>query len=642
MRKIYLESIPRAQAKELLLENYKVEDSSAGSANFEVLPVDEALGRVTAAAVYAQTSLPNFPAAAMDGIAVKARETFDATERQPKALYAGKSYLPVDTGDPLPDDFDAVIKIEDIHEIDENTVEILAASAPGQHVRAVGEDVVAADMIVPAYHVLTPPDLGAILAGGHGKAAVLKKPRVAIIPTGDELVPPGSIAKKGEIVEFNGTVIAAYLREWGAEPVLHEIVRDKPELLERAVKEALQACDIVLINAGSSAGRDDYSVHVIKTLGKVLAHGVSTRPGKPVVLGMAAGKPVIGLPGYPVSAYLALDWFVRPLICKFLHQAEPQTPRLQVTLGRRVVSELGSEEFVRLTIGYLGGRFVANPLNRGAGVTMSLVRAHGLLKIPAESLGYEQGEQVEVELYRSEEELKNTLIATGSHDLALDLLASAIRRAESRFFLSSSNVGSMGGLMAIKNGEAHLAGVHLFDSKSGDYNVAYVQKYLGGEDIVLINFVYRMQGWIVEEGNPQHLESIDDLITKKAAFINRQKGAGTRLLFDYLLQQGGYVPAQIGGYNREEYSHLNVAAAVAAGSAQIGLGLLSAAKAFRLDFVPVAEERYDLLMRREFYESPAGQILRGVISDSAFQAEVEALGGYSMREAGRVIYDGRQ
>jgi len=632
MRKIYLDSIPRGQAKETLLKNFIVSNRT------EELPLLEALGRVTAEAVYARTSMPNFPAAAMDGIAVKARETFGASDQQPLTLRGGENYLPVDTGDPMPDGFDAVIKVEDIHEADENIVEILAPVAPGQYVRPVGDDVVAAEMIIPAYSVLTPVELGAILAGGHSKITVFDKPRIAIIPTGDELVPPGTIAMKGEIVEFNGTVIAAYLRQWGAEPVLYGIVRDRLELIEEAVRKALQTCDMVIINAGSSAGRDDYTVHVIKLFGEVLVHGVSTRPGKPVILGMAADKPLIGLPGYPVSAYLALDWFVKPLICKYLHQAEPQRPRIKATLGRRIVSELGSEEFIRLTVGYLGGKYVANPLARGAGVTMSLVRAHGLLTIPAESLGCEQGEEVEIELYRSEQELRNTLVVTGSHDLALDLLASAIRRVDTRLFLSSSNVGSMGGLTAIKKGEAHLAGIHLFDSESAEYNVSYVKKFLGGEDVILLNFVYRTQGWIVQKGNPQHISKIDDLIGTETTFINRQKGAGTRLLFDYLLKQGGYVPQQVHGYKREEYTHLNVAAAVAAGTAQVGLGLLSAARAYNLDFVPVAEERYDLLMNREFYESSLGRVLVGVITDPVFQAEVEALGGYSMREAGRVIY----
>lgn len=632
VRKIYLNNTLRSQAKQILLEKVDFTPKK------ETIPVTAALGRVTAEALFAECSMPSYPASAMDGITVKAQETYGANDQNPLVLTEGKNYLVVDTGDPIPEGFDAVIKIEDVQPIGENQVEIMAPAAPWQHVRPVGEDVVAGEIIVPAFHYLTPPDLGAILAGGKEQIKVLAKPRVTIIPTGDELVAPGTRAKVGEIIEFNGTVIANYLRQWGAEPYLHEIVRDKLQNLKQAVEEALPHSDVVIINAGSSAGREDFTVHVIESMGEVLVHGIATRPGKPTILGIIEGKPVIGLPGYPVSAYLALDWFVKPLIYKYLHLAEPQRPRLKAKLGRRIVSEMGSEEFVRMTVGFINGNYVANPLNRGAGVTMSLVKAHGLLTIPAESLGYEQGEEVEIELLRPEQELKNTLVAVGSHDLTLDLLATALRRIDPRLFLSSSHVGSMGGMMAIKKGEAHLAGVHLFDSQTGEYNIPYLEKYLGGENVILVNLVYRMQGWMVSPGNPLDIRNVRDIVRTRALFINRQKGAGTRLLFDYLLQQEGISISEILGYQREEYSHLNVAAAVAAGTAQVGLGILSAARAYHLDFVPVGEERYDLLMTRDFYRSCLGQTLLQVIKDPVFQQEVEALGGYSMRDAGKVMY----
>ncbi|MCR4441266.1 MAG: molybdopterin biosynthesis protein [Peptococcaceae bacterium] len=632
MRKIYLESRTRLEAKRMLLER------AAFDARTERIQVHEALGRVTAGPVFARNSLPFYPVSAMDGIAVKAETTFGASDQHPLVLHEKKDYLVVDTGDLLPEGFDAVIKIEDVQTLDKESLEIIAPVAPGQHVRPVGEDVVAGEIIVPAYHLLTPPDLGAILAGGETHIEVLAKPRVIIIPTGDELVPPGSSPQKGQITEFNGTVMAAYLREWGADPVVHEIVRDRFDELRQAVEESLEKSDMVIINAGSSAGRDDYTVHVLESLGEVLVHGIAARPGKPAVLGFARGKPVLGIPGYPVSAYLALEWFARLLVCKFLHQPEPERQRIKARLGRRVVSDLGSEEFVRMTVGYVKGRYVANPLGRGAGVTMSMVRADGLLVIPGDSLGYEEGQEVEIELYRPERELKNTLVAVGSHDLALDLLATAVKRINPALRLSSSHVGSMGGIMAIKKGEAHFAGIHLFDSETGEYNLPYVRKYLAGEEVVLVNLVYRLQGWIVEKGNPLGIKDVRDIVEKKAPFINRQKGAGTRLLFDYLLRRDGLNPSDVYGYNREEYSHLNVAAAVAAGTARVGLGILSAARAYDLDFIPVGEERYDLLMSREFYESERGKALLEVVAEPAFKKEVEALGGYSMRDAGKVLY----
>lgn len=632
MRKIYLNNIPRLQAKKLLLENVRFKPK------IETIHVVASLGRVTAEALFAQCSMPSYPASAMDGIAVKARDTYGANDQTPLLLTEGQNYLVVDTGDPIPEDFDAVIKIEEIQPVGEKQVEIMAPAAPWQHVRPVGEDVVAGEIIVPAYHCLSPPDLGAILAGGIEQIRVLAKPKVTIIPTGDELVAPGTRPKRGEIVEFNGTVIANYLRQWGAEPCLHDIVRDELQNLKQAVKEVLPHSDVVIINAGSSAGREDFTLHVLESMGEVLVHGIATRPGKPTILGLIEGKPVIGLPGYPVSAYLALDWFVKPLIYKYLHLAEPERPRLKAKLGRRLVSEMGSEEFVRMTVGFINGNYVANPLNRGAGITMSLVKAHGLLAIPAESLGYEQGEEVEIELLRPEQELRNTLMVVGSHDLTLDLLATALKRENPMLFLSSSHAGSMGGIIAIKRREAHVAGVHLFDSQTGEYNTPYLERYLAGENVILVNLVYRMQGWMVPPGNPLDIRKVGDIVRTRALFINRQRGAGTRLLFDYLLQQADISPSEILGYQREEYSHLNVAAAIAAGTAQVGLGILSAARAYSLDFIPVGEERYDLLMTRDFYHSPLGKTLLKVINDPVFQREVEALGGYSMRDAGKIMF----
>lgn len=290
-----------------------------------------------------------------------------------------------------------------------------------------------------------------------------------------------------------------------------------------------------------------------------------------------------------------------------------------------------------MTIGYVDGRYIANPLTRGAGVTMSLVRADGLLIIPDNSLGHEQNEEVEVELYKPESELRHNLLAAGSHDLIIDLLATAIRKGDVRLNLSSAHLGSMGGIMAIGRGQAHLAGTHLFDPESGEYNTPYIRKMLPGQDLKLVNLAYRMQGWIVPAGNPDRIKSIVDLVATERGFINRQKGAGTRLLFDHLLNKANISPTEIKGYEREEHTHLNVAAAVAAGTASVGLGILPAAKAFGLDFIPLVEERYDLLLSSSFQKSPEAALLLKTIADPKFQSEVEALGGYSMREAGKII-----
>lgn len=632
MRKIYLEDTPLHEAQSDVLHSVNFERK------IEWIPTAKALGRVTAEAIYAKVSMPNYHASAMDGIAVKAEKTYGANEQNPVQLVYPHDYQIVDTGDPIPQGFDAVIMIENIHQVDENTVEILDSVAPWQHIRPIGEDVVVGEMILPAHHKLRAVDLGALLAGGNVKVPVFCKPKVAIIPTGTELIPPSEEVQLGEIIEFNGSVFSAYLEEWGAEPIYRGIVKDDYELIKQAVTEAVKEADIVLLNAGSSAGTEDFTFHVIQELGKVLTHGVATRPGKPVVTGIVEGTPVIGLPGYPVSAYLNLEWFARPLVHHYYGMLEVQRPKLKVKMGRRVVSVMGAEDFVRMTIGCIDGQYIANPLTRAAGVTMSMVRADGLLRISPGNLGYEQGEEAEIELYRPIEQINNTVVVTGSHDLSLDILHSHLRELSPDKFLVSSHVGSMGGILAIQKGEAHAAGVHLFDEATGQYNIPFLEKYIKDKEVVLLNLVYRQQGWMVPKENPLGIESIKDVAKPGITYINRQRGAGTRLLFDYLLKQEGISREEVYGYDREAISHLSVAAAVAGGTADVGLGIYSAAHAMGLQFIPVAEERYDLLLTKSFYESEEGKSLLEVIQSEEFKREVEELGGYSCRDTGQVIY----
>lgn len=633
MRKIYLEDTPLLEAQEKILQRVQFNKKT------EIIPTQKALGRITAEAIYARVSMPNYHASAMDGIAVNAEKTFEADELHPVQLKMGEDYIVVDTGDPIPHGFDAVIMIENIQQVDEQTVEIMESVAPWQHIRPIGEDVVVGEMIVPAHHKLRAVDLGALLAGGNIAIPVLQKPRVAIIPTGTELIPPSEAVAEGEIIEFNGTVFAAYLQEWGAEPMYRGIVKDDYALIKQEVLKAAREADIVLLNAGSSAGTEDFTVHVVEELGEVLTHGVATRPGKPVVVGIVEETPVIGLPGYPVSAYLAMEWFARPLVHHYFGLMEQERPKITAKMGRRVVSVMGAEDFVRMTIGCIDGQYIANPLTRAAGVTMSMVRADGLLRIPPGHLGYEQGEEAEIELYRPIEQIKQTIVVTGSHDLSIDLLHSQLRETDPKRFLVSSHVGSMGGILAIQKGEAHVAGIHLFDESTGTYNIPFIEKHVQAKAVVLVQLVYRQQGWIVKKGNPLQIQTIDDIAREGITYINRQRGAGTRLLFDYLLKQEKRNRDKIYGYTREAVSHLSVAAAVAGGTADVGLGIYSAAVAMGLDFIPVAEERYDLLMSKSFYESVEGEELLHLIQSPAFRQEVEALGGYSCRDSGRIMHE---
>ncbi|MEH7127632.1 molybdopterin biosynthesis protein [Neobacillus drentensis] len=626
-RKIYLEDKPRAQAREEILAAHSLTPEK------EEIATSTSLGRVTAEPIFARVSMPHYHASAMDGIAVVAESTYQAHEQNPLRLKRGEEFSYVDTGNAIPTPFNAVIMIEHVDVMDEETIEIIEPATPWQHIRPIGEDVVQEEMLFPQGHILRPADLGVLLAGQQTVIPVAKKPVVTIIPTGNELVDADAVElAPGKIIEFNGSVFAGFIQDWGGEPVLHPIVKDDPEKIKEVLLEAAETSDIIVINAGSSAGSKDYTVHIIGEIGEVFTHGVAARPGKPVILGKINGKIVVGVPGYPVSAYLALEWFVRPLICKYLQIPEPKRQMVTVKLGRRIVSSMGAEDFVRMNIGYVNGQFVANPLTRAAGVTMSYVRADGMLIVPTNIIGYEQGDLAEVELLRPLEEIKNAIVFCGSHDLTIDLLSSRLKRVRTDMKIVSSHVGSMAGIMAIRKGEAHVAGIHLLDPGTKEYNLSYVSKFLAGQDIVLYPFLKRKQGWILPKGNPLGIETAADLARVHANYVNRQKGAGTRILFDLLLEEGCLTPDDITGYDREMFSHLAVAAEVNGDARGAGLGIYPAAKAMDLDFVPVADEEYDLLMTRSFYESESGRLLIAMIQSADFIAQVEKIGGYQVIE----------
>ncbi|MFJ7725955.1 molybdopterin biosynthesis protein [Neobacillus sp. NPDC097160] len=625
-RKIYLEDKSRSEAREEILAAFDL------IPEIDYLSAAEALGRVTAEPIFARVSMPHYHASAMDGIAVVAESTYMAHEQNPLFLKIGREFCFVDTGNAIPSPFNAVIMIEHVHVVDEETIEIIEPATPWQHIRPIGEDIVQEEMLFPQGHTLRPADLGVLLAAQQLVIPVVKKPVVTIIPTGNELVEADSELASGKIIEFNGTVFSGFIKDWGGEPELHSIVKDEPEKIKEVLLAAAETSDIIVINAGSSAGRKDFTVHIIGEIGEVYTHGVAARPGKPTVLGKINGKIVVGVPGYPVSAYLALEWFVRPLVCKYIGIPEPRRQTVTVKLGRRIVSSMGAEDFVRMNIGYVDGQFVANPLTRAAGVTMSYVRADGLLIVPPSVIGYEQGDTAEVELLRPLEEIQNAIVFCGSHDLTIDLLSSELKRARTEMKIVSSHVGSMAGIMAIRKGEAHVAGIHLLDPSTKQYNVSYVRKILAGQDVVLYPFLKRKQGWILPKGNPLEIAGVTDLVRTNANFVNRQKGAGTRILFDLLLEEAGLDADAITGYDREMFSHLAVAAEVNGDPCGAGLGIYPAAKAMGLDFVPVADEEYDLVMTRTFYESESCSQLMGIIQSAAFREQVEKIGGYQVVE----------
>ncbi len=641
-RNIYLESTPLQDALDLWQKRLR-EGGLDRPLSPERIRVVDSLGRVSAEAVSARISSPFYHSAAMDGYAVRFGETFGASETNPLRLRIGKQAFPVDTGDPMPEGFNAVVMVEDVNTVGDRRsspeyIEIIAPVTPWQHVRSIGEDIVATELILPANHRIRPMDVGALLAGGHTEIMVRKKPRISILPTGDEIVEPGTPLKEGSIIEYNSRVLGGVVVEWGGEPVRSEIVPDDKDKLRKAIEEALADSDMVVVNAGSSAGSEDFTAEVIRGMGEVILHGVGIKPGKPVILGVVRKKPVLGIPGYPVSAFITFRLFAGPLIHAWQCLEMEQPERIRAHVSRQVASSLGQEEFVRVKVGVVGEKTIATPMSRGAGVIMSLVRADGIMRIPSLSEGVGAGTEVEVELLRPAHEIRNTIVCIGSHDNTLDILANILKKRNPHFSLSSAHVGSMGGLIALKKGEAHMAGTHLLDEETGLYNVPVIRRLLPERRIVLINLVYRQQGFVVKKGNPKGIKGFEDLGRDDVVFINRQAGSGTRLLTDKHLKEAGIEPSRVKGYAREEYTHMGVASAVLTGMADTGLAILAAANALDLDFVPVAKERYDIAIPREFIGSEMiGALLQIIREDEEFRTTVVSLGGYEIGDMGKVM-----
>lgn len=675
---VYLHDIPLSLAQ----ERFRLALQEAGlwrTLGVEEIPLDEnALGRVTAEPVWAEVSSPHYHASAMDGFAVRAEDTNGAQPTTPIQLSVVSDQLSivnlrsrisryVDTGDPLPEWANAVIPIENTEALDEDgqissivrgpsSIRIRASVAPWSHVRPMGEDIVATQLVLPSGHVLRPVDLGAVAASGHNTVRVARKPKIAILPTGTELVPIGSKLKPGDILEYNSLVISAKIEQMGGEPTRYPIIPDDFELICKKVEEAAKTHDLVLLNAGSSAGAEDFSARVVEKLGRLLVHGVAVRPGHPVILGMVMREtqnanrrpddlkrenwnltPIIGVPGYPVSAALTVDIFLEPVLARWLGRRPLEMPIEEATLTRKLVSPPGDDDFVRVVLGRVGDRLLAAPLSRGAGVITSLVQADGLALVPSGTQGIEAGEKIQVRMYRSRNEIERTILAIGSHDMTLDLIAQFLAEHQRR--LASANVGSQGGLIALRRGEAHIAGSHLLDPNDGTYNVSYIRQYMPGIPVKVVALAGRDQGLIVKKENPKGIHDLKDLIRYDVQFVNRQRGAGTRVLLDYHLSLMSIPKESIAGYNQEEYTHLGVASAVASARADCGLGIAAAAQALDLDFIPLYQERYDLVIPKSFAEDELLSPLFDVLADPRFREAVSHLKGYDVSVMGALILE---
>lgn len=625
-RDTYIDNINIQEAKEKYYKSLNIKRE------VEEIDVLSSAGRITSEAVYAKISAPHYNAAAMDGIAVISKNTKGASDNNPVKLVLNEDYVYVNTGNQIVEPYDSVIMIEDVIELADGEIQILKSAYPWQHIRQIGEDIVATEMILKSNHKIRPLDLGALLSGGIQKLQVYRKPQVGIIPTGSEIIEDLSELEDGKIIDSNSRVFEAYVEELGASAKRYSPMEDDYELLKNTIIKAVEENDVLVINAGSSAGTKDYTVKLIRELGQVIVHGVAIKPGKPTILGIIDDKPVIGLPGYPVSAYIVFEEFVKPIIGKLMSY-EYFDEHIRATLSKRIVSSLKNKEMVRVSLGEVDGKIIATPISSGAGVTMSLVRADGIGIVPRNVEGMEAGEEIEVRLLNPMGRINNKLISIGSHDLIIDVISDIME-------LSSTHVGSMGGIMGIRRKECHIAPIHLLDMESGEYNTSYVKKYFPNEKMVLIKGVQRKQGFMVEKNNPYNIKEFKDLTREDVVYANRQRGAGTRLLLDYYLNKEGIDPEKINGYERELNTHMAVASAIKTGTANVGLGVYSATLAMDLDFVEVADEDYDFLISYEMLEDKRIKEFIRVLKSEEFRSRVEKLGGYGFKDIGETIVIG--
>lgn len=622
-RNVYISNMPVEEAIHLYTNTLPC------TLKTELLPVDEALFRTTSEAVYAKISSPHYHCSAMDGIAVLAADTYGASEKTPKNLREGIDFEYVNTGNPMPEGRDCVIMIEDTAEIASGVVQIIAPVYPWQNVRPVGEDIVQGEMIIPSNHVVRPVDLGAVLCGGVEEIRVYTKAKVGILPTGNEIVQNVRELNHGKIMDSNSRVFEGMVLELGGIPHIYSPAADDRSILKEAIKKAIDENDLLIINAGSSAGSKDFTVDIIRELGTVVVHGIALKPGKPTILGMINGKGVIGIPGYPVSAYFAFNTFVKPIL-ELYSGIKGEVKQAEAILSQRVVSSLKHQELVRVTLGEVKGRLIATPLNRGAGATMSLVRADGVLSIPRLTEGIESGEKVQVTLLKSLDRIQNRLVTIGSHDMIVDLIAD-------RMPLTSGHVGSMGGIMSLKRSECHIAPIHLLDEDTGEYNISYVKKYFPANTMAIIKGVKRLQGLMVPKGNPKNIRDFKDLVREDISYVNRQRGSGTRQLLDYMLKNQNLNAEDITGYNREVTTHMTVAITVKSGGADTGLGVYSSAQAMLLDFIPVGYEEYDFLVPIEYLKDSRVERIIQILKSKEFMEKVNLIGGYEFNHTGEIV-----
>jgi len=628
----------------------------------EEIPLQKTLGKVLSDDVVSSIDVPGFDRAAMDGYAVQASDTFMATDDHPVSLKIIEKIMAgeisnkkirlgyaaeISTGAPLPIGADCVVQVEYTQQKGDEVL-IYRSHSPGDNVMAAGSDIRVGEMILRKGQRVTSREMGVLAAIGLNKVKVFKTPRIALLSTGNELVEPGKRLEVGKIYDINASSLYAAVVENGGEPVYIGIARDNEEDIRTSLKKALDIADIVVASGSTSAGIGDILYNVINDLGKpgVIVHGLKVKPGKPAILAVADGKPIFGLPGYPASALMIFHLIVKPLIRKMAGLKTDIEWREPAKVAFKYMKARGGMEFLPVVLISREGEHIAYPILKGSGAVTSLALADGFIEIPENAEYLEEREEVSVNLFSPEIKPADLMII-GSNCIGIDMIIRQVQDLFPDASIKALNAGSIGGVSAINREEADIAGIHILDEDSNQYNIPILRKLKILDKAVLVRGYNRQQGLIMPHGNPKGISGFKDLLREDLTLINRNTGSGTRILLDTKLneiaKEMGRTPAdltkKIKGYHAEANTHSAVAAAISLGKADVGLGIKAVAKQYNLDFIPITDECFDFLILKKSLTKEVVSAFIEVLKTEAFRSEITGrdLGLSPTNETGSII-----
>ena len=623
----------------------------------EEVYIDESYGRVLAEDIYSAIDVPPFDRSTMDGYAVRSEDIFGASETSPVRLRVigridpGEVFprsvgpgeaIEISTGAPIPPGADSILMVEYTRR-DGDWVTAYRSVTPGENIMSAGADISLGELSLRKCTMIGEREVGVLAAMGISRVRVYRRPRVAVISTGYELVPPGTPLRLGKIYDINSYTISHALREAGAEPVRLGIAGDNPEEIADMVMKGLSQSDMVLLSGGTSAGLSDITYKVLSEIGPpgIIVHGLKVKPGKPTIVAVSReGKLVIGLPGYPSSALMIFDLIVRPLLCKMLCISF-ERPSVRARLAMRVEGARGRRHLLPVSLIDTESYVAAYPLATESGAITTLAYADGYIVIPENMEFAVEGEEFEVHLFSHSYRPADLYIA-GSHDLGLDRLIPMLGGVR----VKAINTGSLGGVLSISKGEADVAGIHIIDEHTMSYNIPFLERY-GVRNAVLYRGYMREQGLILPKGNPHGVRSVEDIVERGLRIVNRPRNTGTRVLLDLILRRVAasrgidldkLVPS-IKGYYYEVRTHTAAAAAVAQGRADVGLGIRAAAEMYGLDFIPLGWENYDFLVSSKRLGKRAVRAFLDRLKSDGFKKQISSIPGYRVpNDLGEIVW----